>query len=116
MQVNEIYFQPPLAIARVGPGRSPMPNFRWVIDRTIHGGHRTAVQPDMTLSVKPSGALMAELPDHIEFREDGKLRPSRRSSSYGRAMSTPKASCRTNLRPPACSKPWAAHSMGCDIG
>ena len=75
MQVNEIYFQPPLAIARVGPGRSPMPNFRWVIDRTIHGGHRTAVQPDMTLSVKPNGALMAELPDHIEFREDGKLRP-----------------------------------------
>jgi hypothetical protein len=75
MQVNEIYFQPPLAIARVGPGRSPMPNFRWVIDRTIHGGHRTAVQPDVTLSVKPDGALTAELPDHIEFREDGKLRP-----------------------------------------
>ena len=75
MQVNEIYFQPPLAIARVGPGRSPMPNFRWVIDRTIHGGHRTAVQPDVTLSVKPNGALTAELPDHIEFREDGKLRP-----------------------------------------
>ena len=75
MQVNEIYFQPPLAIARVGPGCSPMPNFRWVIDRTIHGGHRTAVQPDVTLSVKPDGALTAELPDHIEFSEEGKLRP-----------------------------------------
>ncbi len=75
MQVNEIYIQPPLAIARVGPGCSPMPNFRWVIDRTIHGGHRTAVQPDVTLSVEPDGALTAELPDRIEFREDGMLRP-----------------------------------------
>jgi hypothetical protein len=75
LQVNEIFFQPPLAIARVGPGSSPMPNFRWVTDRTIHGGHRTAVQPDVTMTVAPDGALLAELADDIEFNKDGKLRP-----------------------------------------
>ena len=75
MQVNEIYFQPPLAIARVGPGSSPMPNFRWVTDRTIHGGHRTGVQPDVTLTVEADGTLNADLPDDIAFKEDGKLRP-----------------------------------------
>lgn len=75
MLIHEIYFQPPLAIARVGPGRSPMPNFRWVTDRTIHGAHRTTVQPDVTLSVGSDGALSAELPDQIEFSENGDLKP-----------------------------------------
>ena len=75
MSVLEIYIRPPLAIARVGPGSSPMPNFRWVTDRSIHGGHRTSVQPDVTLVVEPDGSLTAELPDRIQFSEVGKLRP-----------------------------------------
>jgi hypothetical protein len=75
VQALEVYFQPPLAIARIGPGRSPMPNFRWVTDRSIHGGHRTSVEPDVTLIVEPDGAVTIELPDRIEFCEDGKIRP-----------------------------------------
>ena len=55
MQAVEIYFQPPLAIARVGPSPQPMPNFRWATDRSLHGAHQTTIKPDVTLRVTDVG-------------------------------------------------------------
>ena len=61
MQAVEIYFQPPLAIARVGPSPQPMPNFRWATDRSLHGAHQTTIRPDVTLKLEDTGGLSAEL-------------------------------------------------------
>lgn len=75
LAVDEVYFQPPLAIGRVGPGHAPMPNFKWSTDRTIHGGHRTTLEPDVTLTVQPDGSLRTYLPNVIQFQDEGGLRP-----------------------------------------
>jgi hypothetical protein len=74
-QILEVYFLPPLAIARVGGSQIPLPSFSWQIDQTIHGAHRTVLRPEVTLDVLSDGSLRPYLPYAIQFRDDNLLRP-----------------------------------------
>lgn len=74
-QILDVYFLPPLAIARVGGSQIPLPCFSWQIDQTIHGAHRTVLRPEVTLDVLSDGSLRPYLPYAIQFRDGELLRP-----------------------------------------
>jgi hypothetical protein len=73
--VLELYFLPPLALARLGGSDTPLESFRWADDVMIEGGHRTVIEPAITLRVDADGAAFPYMPNAIEFRDAGKLRP-----------------------------------------
>jgi hypothetical protein len=73
--IESVCFLPPLAIGRVGGGDVPLDSFIWDSDRTIHGAHKTSISPAMSLEVLPDGSLRPYLPNAIQFRDRGLLRP-----------------------------------------
>lgn len=75
MRLLEVFFQPPLAIARLGGSDMPMESFTWAEDPTIHGVHRTTLRPAVTLEVAGDGSLRPYLPGAIHFKDGEQLRP-----------------------------------------
>ena len=75
MRLLEVYFQPPLAIARIGGSDTPLESFIWAEDPTIHGVHRTTLRPAVTLEVAADGSLRPYLPGAIHFKDGERLRP-----------------------------------------
>lgn len=73
--IKSICFLPPLAIGRLGGGDTPLDSFIWDSDRTIHGAHRTIIRPATSLEVLADGSLRPFLPNSIQFRDRGLLRP-----------------------------------------
>src|ERR1700754_941806 len=74
-RIKYIYFQPPLAIARLGGSDKPLDNFVWDSDKSIHGGSRTVIRPTTSLRVIEDGSLRPYLPNVIQFRDENLLRP-----------------------------------------
>ncbi len=74
-RVLDVYFLPPLGIARIGGSDNPLESFSWQTDRTIHGAHRTVIRPEVTLAVGADGSLRPYLPKSIQFRDGNRLRP-----------------------------------------
>lgn len=78
-----IFFDPPMAIARVGRSKDPMPAYRWKLDETPHHGLQTMIEPALTLvpvSVHATGyppfRLIAEVPRSVAFKDrKGRVRP-----------------------------------------
>ncbi len=75
MPIREIYFLPPLAIARLGASTTPLDCFVWQTDKSIHGGNRTTIQPAVSLRVMGDGSLRPFMPNAIQFRDGDLLRP-----------------------------------------
>ena len=75
MPIREIYFLPPLAIARLGGSETPLDCFVWDTDKSIHGGNRTAIEPAVSLRVMADGSLRPFMPNAIQFRDGDLLRP-----------------------------------------
>lgn len=74
-RIVNIFLLPPLAIGRVGGGDTPLENFTWAVDPTLHGGGRTVIEPAVTLEVQEDGSLRTYLPNTIRFRDGDRLRP-----------------------------------------
>jgi hypothetical protein len=75
INIIEIYFLPPSAIARLGGGATPLESYLWSEDPTIAGAAPTVVEPDVTLEVLDDGSIRPYLPGTIRFREGGHFRP-----------------------------------------
>lgn len=75
MRLVGIFFNPPLAIARVGGSAVPLESYSWGTERTIHGAHQTVVRPEVTLKVRSDGSVLPYMPNAIEFRDGEELRP-----------------------------------------
>jgi hypothetical protein len=75
VEIEEIFFRPPLAIARLGGSDTPLECFVWARDPTIHGGHRTVIRPAPSLEVLSDGTLRPYWPGSIQFRDGNLLRP-----------------------------------------
>ena len=73
--IQSIFFQPPLAIARIGGSPAPLDAFVWDSDKSIHGANRTVIRPAVTLKVLADGTLRPYLPNVIQFRDGDALRP-----------------------------------------
>jgi len=75
LELLEVYFLPTLAIARLGGSDTPLASFGWQTDQSIHGAHRTVIQPEVTLDVLADGSVQPYLPYAIRFRDKDLLRP-----------------------------------------
>ncbi|MGB5864548.1 MAG: hypothetical protein WBG95_09615 [Sulfitobacter sp.] len=82
-RVLGIFFDPPMAIARVGRSKEPMPAYRWKLDENPARGVQTTIVPAPSLvetSTKGSGhhpyTLRVETPDQVTFKDrHGKIKP-----------------------------------------
>ncbi|MGH4017835.1 MAG: hypothetical protein ACRDT0_01045 [Pseudonocardiaceae bacterium] len=75
MKILGVFFRPPLAFARLGGARSPMDNYLWREDPTLHGAARNVIEPALSLDVLPNGSVYPFTPSVIRFREGAQLRP-----------------------------------------
>ena len=74
--LTEIFFLPPLTIARVGNSPVPLESFAWEEDSDIHGGNRTVIRPRVSFEVLPDGSLRPYLPQTLVFKDEAGLRPA----------------------------------------
>jgi hypothetical protein len=71
-----LFFNPPMAVARVGASPTPVVAYEWATDASAHGGTRTVVVPATSLAVSPDGAIRPFLPAELRFKDDdGAIRP-----------------------------------------
>jgi len=76
--IQEIFFLPPIAVARLGPGETPLESYEWQQDMDAHGNNKTIIRSNVTLRENQDGSVSAYLPDpdSIRFRDKGgALRP-----------------------------------------
>lgn len=76
--IQEIFFMPPMAVARLGPGEVPLESYEWQQDMDAHGNNKTVIRTNVTLQENEDGSISAYLPDpkSIRFRDEGgALRP-----------------------------------------
>ncbi|MEP0873927.1 hypothetical protein NDA01_29910 [Trichocoleus desertorum AS-A10] len=72
----ELYFLPPMAMARLGNSDTPLEAFAWEEDARIHSACRTVIRPRISFRVRSDGSLEPYLPEEIQFKDDGKIRPA----------------------------------------
>src|SRR5438552_2654686 len=76
MRVLEMFFLPPMAVARVGAGKPPLESFSWVDRPCPSGPSVTQIEPAITLEVRDDGGVRPYLPGSIRFKdEQGHLKP-----------------------------------------
>ncbi len=73
----EIFFLPPMAIARVGSSPTPADSYQWNERGLLHDVPATVIEPAISLKVEPDGSVTPELPAEIVFRDcdEGPIRP-----------------------------------------
>jgi len=72
----EVFFNPPMVIARVGASDTPMVGFEWRAATSAHSGTQTVIDPALSFQVAADGTLQPFMPTEIRFKEDdGSIRP-----------------------------------------
>ncbi len=71
----ELYFRPPMAIARLGGSETPLESFIWSEDPTNSGAAKTVIEPAVTLEIERDGSVRPYLPGTIRFSDGGRFRP-----------------------------------------
>src|SRR5437773_5954734 len=74
-RILSVFFQPPMAIARLGGSDTPLEAFTWKEDPSLHGAGRTVIEPVPSLEVHRDGSVRPYLPSLIRFRDGDLLRP-----------------------------------------
>jgi hypothetical protein len=75
ISVLEIYFRPPMAIARLGGSDTPLESFVWGEDPTVPGAAKTVIEPALTLAVEQDGSIRPYVPGTLRFRDREHFRP-----------------------------------------
>jgi hypothetical protein len=72
----EIFFLPPMAIARLGSSPTPLDSFRWTESSSPHSQADTVIEPAISLKVEADGSVTPYIPRSIIFKDDdGAIRP-----------------------------------------
>jgi Ferritin-like len=72
----EIFFLPPMAVARLGSGPTPLDSFCWAENPAPHAQSDTVIMPTVSLTVADDGSVTPHLPSSIVFKdENGRIRP-----------------------------------------
>ena len=72
----EIFFLPPMAVARLGSSSTPLDSFCWTENPRPHAQCDTVIMPAVSLTVADDGSVTPHLPISIVFKDDdGKIRP-----------------------------------------
>lgn len=74
-KIEEIFFLPPMAVARLGGSDTPLPSFAWLEDPTLHGAGLTVIAPAISLNVLADGSVQPFLPAVLQFRDGNLFRP-----------------------------------------
>ena len=74
--IEQIFFLPPMAVARLGASDTPLASFTWVEDPATHGAGNTVIEPMTSLEVRQDGSIRPFLPIAIQFRDGNLLRPA----------------------------------------
>lgn len=72
--IRRIFFNPPVAIARLGGSLTPLVSFGWTRGDP-HTIAETRIKPDWTLTVQPDGTVSPRMPTQITLRDGALLRP-----------------------------------------
>src|ERR1700739_1658137 len=73
--IDEVFFMPPIAIARLGASRTPLVSFTWLEDPSLYGAGLTIITPAISLDVLADGSVRPFLPKNTQFRDGNELRP-----------------------------------------
>jgi hypothetical protein len=73
--IQRLFITPPIAIARLGGSTTPQSSYRWVQAPDPHSTGETTIEPDWTLELRPDGSVEPVLPDSLQFRDGGLIRP-----------------------------------------
>src|SRR6266853_944923 len=73
--IEDIFFMPPMAVARLGASRKSLVSFTWLEDPSLHGAGLTIIAPAISLEVLADGSVRPFLPANIQFRDGNALRP-----------------------------------------
>jgi hypothetical protein len=72
----EIFFLPPMAIARLGSSPTPLDSFRWTESSSPNSQVDTVIEPAVSLKVEADGSVTPYIPHSIVFKDDdGAVRP-----------------------------------------
>src|SRR5215470_5787231 len=74
-KIEELFFLPPMAVARLGGSDTPMACFRWLEDPSLHGAGLTVITPAVSLAVLANGSVQPFEPAVLQFRDADLLRP-----------------------------------------
>jgi hypothetical protein len=74
--IEQIFFLPPMAVARLGGSDHPVDSFNWIEDPSLHGAGLTVIDPAVTLEVQQDGSVRPFIPSTIQFRDGNLLRPT----------------------------------------
>ncbi|MGR4878472.1 hypothetical protein ACIPUC_03420 [Streptomyces sp. LARHCF249] len=74
--IDQLWIQPPLAFARLGPSPKPCDNYRWgKSDLSPRGTGKTTVVPQPTLDLAADGTLTERMPQKVRFKDEDGWRP-----------------------------------------
>jgi len=74
--IEQLWFYPPLAFARLGNSETPLECFYWgEDDNRPHGTGKTTVVPGLTLVVDRDGSVSSYMPTEIRFKDGDQFRP-----------------------------------------
>lgn len=71
----ELYFLPPMAMARLGNSDTPLEAFAWEEDSRVHSACRTVIRPRVSFRVRSDGSIEPYLPREIRFKDGDQIRP-----------------------------------------
>ncbi len=74
--ITEVFFLPPMAVARVGGSDEPLEAYRWTDNPSVYGGHLTTIEPSVSLRVLDDGSVRPYEPGlPFRFRDGRLIRP-----------------------------------------
>src|SRR5438445_7000436 len=73
--IEEVFFLPPMAVARLGRSETPLVSFSWIEDPSLHGAGRTVISLSRSLEVLTDGSVRPFHPVVIQFRDGNLFRP-----------------------------------------
>jgi len=74
-ELEEIFWMPPMAVARLGGSDIPLASFNWSEDPSLSGAGLTVILPSISLEVLSDGSVRPFMPTSIQFRDGKLLRP-----------------------------------------
>jgi hypothetical protein len=72
----ELFFNPPIAIARLGSSPVPVESFIWSEDPSRYGAGRTAIAPALSFEIGPDDVPRPYQPSAIHFKDELGIRPA----------------------------------------
>jgi hypothetical protein len=73
--IQEIFVDPPIAIARLGGSSAPQDAYRWVESNNPRSDGNTVIAPWWTFEVLSDGTVDPRMPDSVRLRDGDLIRP-----------------------------------------